>query len=98
MNTLMSILSKGVYAGVALVLILYVMPRMIKLISIAIHKRRIYKWLLNNTDKWRFRSTQAIARSMYLTEDRVRYICSHHKKIALSTGEKVDMWSIRSKS
>lgn len=66
-----------------------------KLISTANQKRRIYEWLLSNTDKWRFRSTQAIAKYNYLTEDRVRDICSHHKKISLSTGKKADMWRIK---
>lgn len=62
-----------------------------------IHKRRIYNWLKANTrneDGQQYRSTRAIASWNNLTEDRVRYICSIHDKIYLSTGEKEDMWSL----
>jgi len=62
-----------------------------------IHKKRIYSWLKNNTaDKKgeRYRSTRAISSWNNLTKDRVRYICSVHEKIYLSTGKKEDLWSI----
>lgn len=42
----------------------------------------------------KFRSTRAIASWNNLTEDRVQYICSIHKKIYLSTSEKEDLWSL----
>ena len=61
------------------------------------HKWRLGNWLQNNTENRpgkEFRSTRAIASWNNLTEDRVRYICSLHKKIYLSTGETEDMWSI----
>ena len=61
------------------------------------HKKRVYKWLLNNTakeDGKQYRSTRAIASWNNLTEDRTRYICSVHEKIYLSTGKQEDMWSI----
>lgn len=59
--------------------------------------RRIYKWLDKVTSEegskpWR--STRVIASYNNLTEDRVRFLCSHHKKIDLSTTEK-EMWSIK---
>lgn len=58
--------------------------------------RRIYQWLNKVTEpthakKWR--STRAVASYNNLAEDRVRYLCSHHKKILLSTREK-EMWGI----
>ncbi len=59
--------------------------------------RRIYLWLEVNSSNNRgnkFRSTRAIASWNNLTEDRVRYLCSTHKKIYQSTGQKEDMWSI----
>ena len=87
----MNILVFIVSAGAAYLLVYYV----VSCIRKTIHKRRIYKWLQGNTDKWRFRSTQAIASYNNLTKERVRYICSHHKKISLSIGEKKDMWSIK---
>ena len=51
---------------------------------------RVYSWLSKTTkdvDKERFRSTRAIASHNNLTEDRVRYICSLHEGIYLSTGD-----------
>jgi hypothetical protein len=59
--------------------------------------KTIHSWLQGNTSDEqgnRYRSTRAIASWCNLTEDRVRYLCSHHKNIYLSTGEKEDMWSI----
>ena len=61
------------------------------------NKKRVYKWLkeyTTNEPGEQFRSTRAIASWNNLTEDRVRYICSIHDKIFLSTGEKEDMWGI----
>ncbi|MES0870914.1 hypothetical protein [Pseudovibrio sp. SCP19] len=60
-------------------------------------KKQLYCWLQTNTsyqtgEKWR--STRSIASYNNLTEDRVRYICSIHKSIFLSTGEKEDLWGI----
>ncbi len=63
-------------------------------------KRRIYNWLKDNTSDnpgSQFRSTRTIASWNNLTEDRVRYICSIHNKIFLSTGETEDMWSLYEK-
>ena len=60
-------------------------------------KRRVYRWLKvdsKNEPGKQFRSTRAIASWNNLTEDRVRYICSIHKKIYLSTGRHEDIWSI----
>ena len=60
-------------------------------------KKRIYHWLKANSKNKpgeQFRSTRTIASWNNLTENRVRYICSIHKKIYLSTGQHEDMWSI----
>jgi len=61
------------------------------------HKKRVYDWLSSNTsdeDGKRYRSTRAIASYNNLTEDRVRFICSTHKSIYLSTGEREDRWGV----
>ncbi len=60
------------------------------------HKKRLYNWLKENTSEEgkQYRSTRAIASWNNLTEDRVRYICSIHKKIFLSTGPEEDRWSL----
>lgn len=60
-------------------------------------KNKLYQWLFSNSENEfgeKFRSTRAIASWNNLTEDRVRYICSIHDKIFLSTGENEDLWSI----
>jgi hypothetical protein len=65
-----------------------------------IESKRIYTWLKNNSSEQSgeiFRSTRAIASHCNLTEERVRSLCSSHKKIFLSTGQKEDMWSIYSR-
>lgn len=60
-------------------------------------KQRVHRWLSEHTsDKAgeQFRSTRAVASWTNLTEDRVRYICSVHPAIFLSTGDKEDMWGL----
>ena len=83
----------GAIAGLTVSLIQYIH---VKILETA-HKNRIFKWLKANTSNEagkRYRSTRAIASWNNLTEDRIRYICSIHHKIYLSTGEKEDLWSI----
>ena len=63
------------------------------------HRLRIHGWLKAHTSAQpgkRFRSTRAIASHTNLTQDRVRYICSIHADIYLSTGEEDDMWGLHS--
>ena len=57
---------------------------------------RVFRWLQENSDVRRqpFRTTRAIASHNNLTEDRVRFICSHDSRIMLSTGREEDRWSI----
>lgn len=59
-------------------------------------ERRVFKWLDEVTsplDATKWRATRAIASYTNLPEDRVRYLCSHHPKIVLSTKEK-EVWGI----
>ncbi|PKP21000.1 MAG: hypothetical protein CVU02_01040 [Bacteroidetes bacterium HGW-Bacteroidetes-19] len=54
------------------------------------HTNRIEKWLEKNSNlsiplEWR--STRAIASHNNLTEDRIRFICSHSNKIQLNTAD-----------
>lgn len=60
-------------------------------------QHRVYQWLEKNTSPKKgeqFRSTRTIASYNNLTEDRVRYVCSTHQDIFLSTGKAEDMWGI----
>jgi hypothetical protein len=54
------------------------------------HTNRIEKWLKKNSNlpkplEWR--STRTIASHNNLTEDRIRFICSHSNKIQLNTAD-----------
>lgn len=82
----------GAFAGLAVWLTNLLMAKY----SECRDKKRIYKWLYDSTkgEKYKWRSTRAIASYNDLPEDRVRYICSIHSKIKWSTGEKEDMWGI----
>ncbi len=83
----------GAIAGLTVSLVHYLHRKTIEFIE----KRRVYNWLKDNTSNEegkRYRSTRAIASWNNLTEDRVRYICSIHEKIYLSTGEREDLWSL----
>lgn len=83
----------GAIAGITVWLI----DTISKKIKTSQHKQRVYNWLISNTedlDGKRYRSTRTISSYNNITEDRVRYICSIHEKIYLSTGEQEDMWGV----
>ena len=83
----------GIIAPITVLIVKYIHKKLIEKRD----KISIYEWLKANTSNERgkqFRSTKAIASFTNLTEDRVRYICSIHDKIFLSTGQNEDMWSI----
>ena len=64
------------------------------------HKRRIFNWLDKVTapdEAVKWRSTRAIASYNDLTEDRVRYLCSQHEKIVLSTRER-EVWGVKGRA
>ena|SRR6266850_1889425 len=83
----------GAIAGLTVSLVHYIQRKTVEFVQ----KRRVYNWLMDKTtneEGQQYRSTRAIASWNNLTEDRVRYICSIHKKIYLSTGEREDLWSL----
>jgi hypothetical protein len=84
----------GAVAGLTILLVQYMYMKALE----CVHKRRVYNWLKAHISAAeggkRFRSTKTIASWNNLTEDRVRYICSIHEKIYLSTGEQEDRWSL----
>lgn len=87
----------GAIAGLTVYTVKYLHERFKEFVD----KKTVYNWLKENTAKRvgeEFRSTRAIASWCNLTPDRVRYICSIHDKIFLSTGEKEDMWSLYERS
>ena len=84
----------GAGAGIALSLVRSAYSKYIECRD----KKRIYDWLNDPAQKeseWKFRTGRAIASWTNLPADRVRYICSIDTRIALSTGEKEDVWSVR---
>jgi len=95
MNDIISTSVGGAAGGAVAGLALYLVQQAHEVIKDCRDSSRVYKWL--STQGWGpgvgdFRSTRTIASYTNLTEDRVRYICSKHPKIFLSTGPKADMW------
>ncbi len=83
----------GTIAGLTVWITDYLHKKFVK----SAHMERVYKWLsenISNEDGNRHRSTRAIASHNNLTEDSVRYVCSEHEEIYLSTGKEEDLWGI----
>ena len=83
----------GAIAGIMVYVIQYAHQKIVDCLD----SKRIRTWLGKNfpVEKGcKYRSTRAIASYNNLTEDRVRYLCSHDDKMHLSTGENEDLWSI----
>lgn len=86
----------GGIAGISVSLTQYVREKVVG----QIEKKRAYKWLVQNTSNKggeQFRSTREIASFTNLTQERVRYLCSVHKKIFLSLTDG-DMWSVHERT
>ena len=84
----------GALAGITV----YVIQFLHRKLNNCIESKRIYKWLDENTQGDQFRSTRAIASWTNLPIERVQYLCSHDKRIKLSTGDKEDRWALRTKN
>lgn len=78
----------GAFAGLTVWLVQSVKGK----VMIEVHKKRVYNWLYERTKQYkgltvgspndpRWVSTIEIATFTNLTQDRIRYICSIHKKI-----------------
>jgi hypothetical protein len=83
----------GAFAGITVLVVQQAHTK----ISESRDKARVYSWLRAKTsdeDGKRYRSTRAIASWNNLTEDRVRYICSLHEQIYLSTGPQENLWGL----
>ncbi|EIJ2375703.1 hypothetical protein LIO03_000709 [Vibrio alginolyticus] len=96
-NTVIDGVIIGGAGGAIAGLTVYAVQALHKWISDKRDSKRVYNWLKSNTElreNRKYRSTRAIASFNNLTEDRVRYLCSHHPKIRLSTGEKEDLWTV----
>lgn len=87
----------GSIAGLTVYLVQYIHNKIMNIVE----SKRIYTWLLENTSDERgdkHRSTCVIASWNNLTKDRVRYLCSVHESIYLSTtSTKDDMWGLKSR-
>jgi hypothetical protein len=90
----------GGVGGAAAGLVLWLIDRLNKYEIEFKEKRRVRKWLGEVTsapDASHWRSTRAIASHTDLTEDRVRYLCSVHPEIVLSSGES-EVWGIKGRA
>jgi len=86
----------GAAGGASAGIIIWGFTRINECINECRHKRRIYKWLdkvTESDDAIKWRRTRAVASHNNLNEDRIRYICSKHKKIVVSSGKK-ELWGI----
>lgn len=60
--------------------------------------KRVLDWMNKNAGEhanWPFRTTRIIASHNNLTEDRVRYVCSHCPEIYMSRGLNEDLWTLK---
>jgi hypothetical protein len=60
--------------------------------------KRVLDWMKGNAGEhanWPFRTTRVIASHNNLTEDRVRYVCSHCPEIYMSRGMNEDRWTLK---
>lgn len=88
----------GAVGGAIAGLFIWLLEVIRKEILKAIDKKTVREWLEKSTQAWR--STTAIASHNNLTKDRVRYICSTHKKIQLNTkdgNESDEKWCLISR-
>ena len=82
----------GAIAGITVFLV----KNIVSEISYRIEAKSVNAWLKKTvSENRRFRSTRAIASHNNLTIDRVRYICSRHENIYMSTGPNEDLWGIK---
>ncbi|MGE8358352.1 hypothetical protein [Pseudomonas sp.] len=59
--------------------------------------KRIYNWLVSEfakSDKYKHRSTRAIAKEMNLTPERVATLCHNHRHIKHALGTEEGLWSL----
>ena len=83
----------GALAGITVYLIQFLHQKCVNYIE----SKRIRDWLQENTSRNEWRTTRAIASWTNLPMERVQYLCSHDPLVKLSTGEKEDVWALRSK-
>jgi hypothetical protein len=60
--------------------------------------KRVLGWMKENAGEyanWPYRTTRVIASHNNLTEDRVRYVCSHCPEIYMSRGMNEDLWTLQ---
>lgn len=83
----------GSFGGAAVYLVQFIHHKIV----FCIESCRVFSWLSSHTSGEPgkgFRSTRTIASWNNITEERARFLCSTHKKIYLSTGEKEEVWGI----
>jgi hypothetical protein len=90
----------GTVGGAAAGLVLWLVARLNHYEIEWREKRRIFTWLnkvtsVQGSSPWR--STRLIASYTDLPEDRVRYLCSIHPKVVLSSGEN-EVWGIKGRA
>lgn len=85
------------FGGAAAGLALYGTQALFIVLGVKRDTCRVHSWMTRErkTGREKYRSTRAIASNNNLTEDRVRFICSHDIRWRLSLGDDPDMWMLR---
>ncbi len=84
----------GIIAGIILLIVNYISKK----IQEEKDKKKVFDYLrsiVKDEEGKRWVSTRKIASYNKLPENRVRYICSIHNNLVLSTGDKEDMWGLQ---
>lgn len=98
MATIVEGITVGAAGGALAGITVYVLQYIHELVSVYLDKRTIHNWLQENTSTKKdeqFCSTKQIASWTNLTLDRVQYICSKDKRIALVSGGNADLCALR---
>lgn len=93
-NDIISTSVGGAAGGAVAGLVLYGVQQAHQVIRDALDTRRVLKWMKAEAGGLPYRSTRAISSFNNLTEDRVRFICSHCTEIVMSRGPQEDMWTL----
>lgn len=93
-NNIISTSVGGAAGGAVAGLVLYGVQQAHLTLKDVLQTRKLVKWMRKNPGVGtNYRTTRAIASHNNMTEDRVRFLCSHSKHIHMSRGMNEDLWT-----
>jgi len=99
-NDIISTSVGGAAGGAVAGLALYAVQQLHLKIKDCQDTKKVLAWMRSNageSQSYPYRTTRAIASHNNLTEDRVRFICSHCPDIYMSRGLNEDLWTLSKK-